>query len=182
MASRTLKWVKMFRQVELWHKILSMIGISSRGGVTRHRLSHLPLHLTPLTSHITPLFRPPAIARLLFLFFFARRFLRAPPSSISSLVSPPLLPPHPPSLHSSHLTSVCSRRTGEPLNSQSDTKACSLGHIMWLSHSVLVNRSGNVRVTVYLSGSHHSGNYLAFLSLTGQLPKALMGLLFHSEE
>lgn len=76
-----------------------------------------------------------------------------PPYSPHPLARPRLVSsPSPPSLYSSHLTSVCSRHTSEPLNSQSDTKACSLGHIMWLSLSVLLYRSGNVRATVYLSG------------------------------
>lgn len=69
------------------------------------------------------------------------------------------LPPHlsllPALLHSSHLTSVCSQHTSEPLNSQSDTKACSLGHIMWLSLTLLLYCSGNVRFTVCLSVWSH---------------------------
>lgn len=52
----------------------------------------------------------------------------------------PWCPRLPPSWHSPHLSSVCSRHTSDPLNSPSDTKACSLGHIMWLSLSVLLYR------------------------------------------
>lgn len=120
--------------------------------------SYPPLSVLPplFTSHTFPPLTPAAITHLLFLLVS----LSNPKShshSPSSIFPPPPWPgpvssPSPPSLYSSHLTSVCSRHTSEPLNSQSDTKACSLGHIMWLSLSVLLYRSGNVRATVYLSG------------------------------
>lgn len=86
-----------------------------------------PFHtqLSLLTSHTFLPSRLPAIPSPL------------APQSFPSLTHIPLsflmLHTPPPSFslsYSSHLTSVCSRHTGEPLNSQSDTKACSLGHIM----------------------------------------------------
>ena len=151
--------------------------------LTLHHLSHLPLHLTALTSHISPpsVLQPsPISSSSSFAVSFA--FPRPPYPSSSLLPSshPPHLPSLPSSLHSSHLTSVCSRRTSEPLNCQSDTKACSLGHIMWLSHSVLVNRSGNVRATVYLSGSHHRELFSLFKS-HGRIDEGSIEL-FYSEE
>lgn len=54
--------------------------------------------------------------------------------------------------------------TVERLNSQSDTQACSLGHIMWLRLSVLLHRSGNVRLSVYLSVSQHREFFGLFVS------------------
>lgn len=127
--------------MQLWQSFFFLLWF------TFNHLSRFPFshsQSAPLTSNtFLPLVLQPS---LLFPFLSL--------SHIPLIPHPPLPPP---SLHLSHLTSVCSWYASEPLNSQSDTQACSLGHIMWLSRSVSLYRSGNVRPTVYLSGSHHQG-------------------------